>query len=479
MQKLPTKANTSPGAAYRPETSSSSVTKPVDRRQFLKQAGLAGVGLGMAGYFGSLGRAIAQSAPTPAKKFGPDDRIVVAICGTNGRGMTHINCFSGLPGVEIKYICDVDTRALEKGVKAATKKQGHAPQGLGDFRKALADPSVDVVSIATPDHWHTPMAILALAAGKHVYVEKPCSQNPREGEWLVQAVSQSQRVLQMGAQRRSFPKLRAIIDEIHNGLIGKTYFGKTWYTNNRVSIGHGKPAPVPEWLDYDLWQGPAPRKAFVDNLIHYNWHWRWHWGTGEALNNGTHEVDVCRWAMGLSWPTRVSSNGGRYAFEDDWETPDTQTISWDFPEGKTMSWECRSCNNFPVDQLSRGVFVYGTEGTALLDGNNYTIYDKKNKIVKQAKSNEVVDQTNILSSTGEDMDKLHFANFVDAVRNGTQPNCPATEGHNSVALLHLGNISWRVGRELYCDTTNGHILHDDDAMKLWQREYEPGWEPKV
>jgi predicted dehydrogenase len=449
----------------------------IDRRSFLKRASAAGVGLGLAGYWASAARAGTQTAAAP-KKFGANDRITAMICGTNGRGLAHVDCLTGLPGVEIKYICDVDTRAVTKGLAATAKKQANAPQGLGDFRKALADPDLDVVTIATPDHWHTPMAILALAAGKHVYVEKPCSQNPREGELLVQAAAQRQQVLQMGAQRRSFPNLRAIIGEIHHGLIGKTYFGKTWYANDRKSIGHGQPAPVPDWLDYELWQGPAPRRPFVDNLVPYNWHWRWHWGTGEALNNGTHEVDVCRWAMGLTWPTRVSSNGGRYAFQDDWETPDTQTISWDFPEGKTIMWEGRSCNGFPVEQLSRGVLVYGTEGTALLDGNAYTIYDRKGKVVKQAKSNEVVDPTNTLSSTGLDLDALHFANFIDAVRNGTPVTCPALEGHISTGLLHLGNISWRTGRELYCDTDNGHIRHDHAAMKLWQRQYEPGWEPK-
>jgi len=451
----------------------------IDRRHFLKQATVAGVGLGMAGYWNPPARADAAPSPAPAKSVGANDRITVAVCGTNGRGLAHIDCLTALPGVEIKYICDVDTRAVEKGIKETAKGQINVPQGLGDFRKALADPSLDVVTIATPDHWHTPMAILALAAGKHVYVEKPCSHNPHEGELLVQAVAKSGRVLQMGAQRRSFPNARAIIDELHHGLIGKTYYGKAWYANGRGTISHGKPAPVPAWLNYELWQGPAPRKAYVDNLIHYNWHWRWHWGTGEALNNGTHEIDVCRWALGLTWPTRVSSNGGRYAFQDDWETPDTQTISWDFPEGKTMSWEGRSCNSFPVEKLARGVLIYGTDGTALLDGNAYTIYDKKGKITKQVKDDSAVDATDTLSSTGLVLDQLHFANFMNAVRNGTPVNCPAIEGHVSVALLHLGNISWRMGRELYCDTTNGHILHDHDAMKLWKRQYEPGWEPKV
>jgi predicted dehydrogenase len=296
---------------------------------------------------------------------------------------------------------------------------------------------------------------------------------------LVQAVNKSQRVFQMGAQRRSFPNIRSIIAEVHNGLLGKAYFGRAWYDNNRASIGHGKPAPVPDWLDYELWQGPAPRRPFIDNLVHYNWHWRWHWGTGEALNNGTHEVDVCRWALGLNWPVRVSSNGGRYQFQDDWETPDTQTIAWDFAEGKTISWEGRSCNDYPVENLSRGVLIYGTEGTALLDGNAYTIYDRKNKIIKQVKGSENVDRTNTVSATGLDLDQLHFANFIDAVRNGTPPNCPVEEGHKSVALLHLGNIAWRVGRELHCDPANGHILKDRDAMKLWRRKYESGWEPKV
>ena len=451
----------------------------IDRRHFLKQAGVAGAGLALAGAWQGTAEAGPFSALAPARKVGPNDRVTAAVIGVNSRGKSHIASLTGIPGVEITHICDVDSRALAKGVELTAKKQAARPQGLGDFRKVLADPSVDVVTIATPDHWHTPMAILALAAGKHVYVEKPCSQNPYEGELLVEAVAKSGRVLQMGAQRRSFPHLRAIIQEIHDGLIGQTHFGRCWYVNNRASIGHGKPAPVPEWLDYDLWQGPAPRRPFTDNLVHYNWHWRWHWGTGEALNNGTHEVDVCRWAMGLKWPTKVSSNGGRYSYQDDWETPDTQTISWDFAEGKTMSWEGRSCQSFPVEGLERGVMIYGSEGTALLDGNAYTIYDKKKKIVKQAESGVVADPTDTLSASGAELDRVHVANFIDGVRNGTPVNCPATEGHPSVTLLHLGNIAWRTGRSLVCDPTNGHILHDHDAMKLWRRKYESGWEPKV
>ena len=290
----------------------------ISRRHFLKQTGTAGIGLSVA--LNSLTNTMGQSNLVPAGKMGASKNITAAVIGTNGRGLAHIDCLTSLPGIEVIYICDVDDRAIAKGIKEVAKKQAKEPKGLKDFRKALVDPTLDVVTIATPDHWHTPMAIMAMAAGKHVYLEKPCSQNPYEGELLLQAVDKYQRIVQMGAQRRSSAAMRQIIPEIHNGLIGKTYFGNGWYVNHRSSIGHGKPAPVPEWLDYELWQGPAPRRDYIDNLIHYNWHWRWLYGTGEALNNGTHEMDVCRWALDVNWPTRVSSNGGRYAFQDDWES---------------------------------------------------------------------------------------------------------------------------------------------------------------
>jgi predicted dehydrogenase len=451
----------------------------ISRRRFLKQTGTAGIGLSMAGYFNSPANAMGQSNLAPTGKIGASENIRAAVIGTNGRGLAHVDCLTSLPGVEVIYICDVDDRAIAKGIKAVAKKQATEPKGLKDFRKALADPTLNVVTVATPDHWHTPMAIMAMAAGKHVYLEKPCSQNPSEGELLLQAVNKYQRIVQMGAQRRSSAAMRQIIPEIQNGLIGKTYFGKGWYVNRRLSIGHGKPAPVPAWLDYELWQGPAPRRDYIDNLIHYNWHWRWLYGTGEALNNGTHEMDVCRWALDVNWPARVSSNGGRYAFQDDWETPDTQTISWDFPEGKSMSWEGRSCNDYPVEGRSRGTLIYGTEGTALLDGDDYIIFDKNKKIIKQAKGAEVVDPTNTISGSGMGMDTAHVSNFIETVRGNQQLNCPIAEGYKSVTLLHLGNIAWRVGRELNCDPANGHILNDHDAMQLWQREYEPGWEPRV
>ncbi|HEX3231796.1 MAG TPA: Gfo/Idh/MocA family oxidoreductase, partial [Pyrinomonadaceae bacterium] len=205
---------------------------PINRRRFLKRSGAAGMGLGMADYLSSLGKADSQTAPTSIRKIGANDKIKAAVIGTNSRGLAHISCLGNIPGTEIIYICDVDDRAIAKGIKEAATKQTAAPKGLKDFRKVLEDRSVDIVTIATPDHWHTPMAIMAMAAGKHVYVEKPCSQNPYEGELLLQAVNKYQRVVQMGAQRRSSAHMREIIPQIHAGLIGKTYFGKGWYANH-------------------------------------------------------------------------------------------------------------------------------------------------------------------------------------------------------------------------------------------------------
>jgi predicted dehydrogenase len=451
--------------------------KPLTRRDFLKKTGTAGLGLGAVSFLSPLAQA--QTAPS-TNTIGANNKLRIAVIGTNGRGLAHIQCLTrGVEGVEVACICDVDDRAIAKGIKETAKQQKAEPKASKDFRRVLEDKSIDAVTIATPDHWHAPMAIMGLVAGKHVYVEKPCSHNPREGELLIAAVDKYQRVCQMGNQRRSFPTMHEAMAQLHDGIIGKLVFARTWYTNKRGPIGHGKSAPVPEWLDYELWQGPAPRKPFVDNLIHYNWHWHWHWGTGEALNNGTHEVDVARWALGVDWPSRVTSNGGRYFYEDDWETPDTQVITWDYADGKTITWEGRSCNNYPTEGLDRGVLVFGTKGTALLENANYTIYDANRKVLKSAKANVGADPTNTLSASGIELDQLHVKNFLECIRTGSAPNSPITDGHKSVAMLHLGNIAWRVGRELNCDTSNGHIQNDEAAAALWQRNYEPGWEPKV
>lgn len=303
--------------------------------------------------------------------------------------------FAKQPNCRVTRICDVDSRALSKCIAAVDEITGQQPAGDKDLRKTFGQKDVDAVVIAMPDHWHAPAALLAMKAGKHVYLEKPCSHTPAEGEMLVEAAKRYKRVVQMGNQRRSWPNIVEAINEIKAGTIGNVYFGKSWYTNNRPSIGTGKETAVPEWLDWELWQGPAPRTAFKDNFIHYNWHWFWRWGTGEALNNGTHMVDLLRWGMELDFPTAVTSTGGRYYYKDDWEAPDTQVINLDFGGKKSMMWEGHCCNPFRIEGEAVGLLFYGEKANLLIGGGNeYKILDHKNQVIKHVTSNIRIDPRN-------------------------------------------------------------------------------------
>jgi predicted dehydrogenase len=338
---------------------------------------------------------------------------------------------------------------------------------------------LDALIIAAPDHWHAPAAILASKAGKHVYLEKPCSHNPHEGELLVAVQNKYKNVIQMGNQRRSWPNVMAAIEEVKNGSIGRVYFAKGWYTNNRSSIGIGKETAVPDWLDYELWQGPAPRKTFKDNILHYNWHWFWHWGTGEALNNGTHILDLMRWGLGVTYPKRVTSSGGRYRYQDDWETPDTQVINLEFDNNTLITWEGRSCNGRHVEAQSVGAAFYGEKGSVVIEGgNSYKVYDLDNKLIKDVKDTRPVNATDRMNPS-QALDALHFQNFFDAIKKGTALHSDIVGGHQSTLLAQLGNIALRSGGVLDTDPTNGHILHNRQAKKLWKREYQKGWEPSL
>lgn len=443
-----------------------------ERRDFLKKAvlGTAAVTIGAAlpGF----------SARSYKNILGANDRIRVAVMGVNSRGLALASNFARQTDCQVAHICDVDTRAAEACIAAVEKITGSRPQASPDFRKALEDKDLDALVVAAPDHWHAPAALLAMKAGKNVYLEKPCSHNPHEGELLVEAAGIFKKVVQMGNQRRSWPNVVKAIQELKGGIIGRPYFGKGWYTNNRGPIGVGKEVPVPEWLNWDLWQGPAPRMSYKDNIVHYNWHWRWHWGTGEALNNGTHMVDLLRWGLGVDYPTKVNSAGGRYAFHDDWETPDTQVINLEFGDKAAMTWEGRSCNGKPIEGAWAGAIFYAEKGSMLIDGNAYTIFDLKNKIIKEVKNDFQIDPRN-LSNPAEQLDALHIRNFFDGIRKGEKVNADIQSGHISTLLVQLGNISQRVGRTLDIDPGNGHILRDKEAKRLWSREYEKGWEMKI
>ncbi len=433
------------------------MTDSITRRQFLKQTSALAAGLGALG-----GVASVQGAKSP------NEKVVVAVIGCNARGMAHIAGYLPLAEAEIGYVCDVDSRAVSKGVAAVEKKQSKKPQGVKDFRTILDNKDVDAISIATPDHWHAPATILGCAAGKHVYVEKPGSHNLRESELMVAAARKHKRIVQMGNQRRSWPWVIESIDAVHKGEIGEVHFARGWYSARRTSIGHGQVVPVPEWLDYSLWQGPAPERPYQSNIIHYNWHWFWNWATGEIGNNGVHMLDLARWGLKVDLPGRVTCGGGRYFFKDDWETPDTMSATFDFGD-KGIAWDCTSCAPRGFEGANVGVNFYGDKGVVSIAGSNTAIYDLSNKVVREIKS----DKGGLF-----DYDTVHFKNFLDAIREGKPLRSEIEEGQKSTILCHLGNIAWRTGHTVNYDPKTGKVVGDEAAAALSGRAYRPGWEPK-
>lgn len=442
----------------------------LSRRRFVSSSLTAGAALA----FLPRNTARAQAAAS--------NKVVIAVAGIHSRGLELINKFAPVPGVELKYVIDVDNRYLPKAVETGNAAFGKAPRISTDFRKVLEDKDVDALIIATPDHWHAPMATLAAKAGKHVYVEKPCSHNPREGEILVEVAQKTGKLVQMGSQRRSIANVQQMAKEIQQGIIGNVFLAQCFYSRRREPIGFGKKVPPPAELDWDLWQGPAPRTAYRDNLHPYNWHWFWQWGTGEALNNGVHLLDVARWAMGVTYPTKACSFGGRWhdVGLDDWEAPDTQEIQLEFGPGKGISWFGRSCSTYGAPGYkANGIIFHGNKGTIDYDGSGtYSVYDLDNKLLKTV-GVEANKKVNLANSADPGLDDNHARNFIDAIRGSAELTAPIDQGHQSTLLAQLGNIAQRTGRALKIDPANGHILDDPDAMKLWTRDYEPGWEPTV
>jgi len=443
------------------------------RRDFVKKA--TGGALAMT----AGGILPAFSAKSYGSILGANDKIVVSMMGVNSRGKSLAKNFARQENCEVAHICDVDSRAIVSCQEAIKDRQKRKAKGYVDFRKSLESKDIDALVIAAPDHWHAPASLLALQAGKHVYVEKPCSHNPKEGEILVEATKRYGKIVQMGNQRRSWPNVVEGINAVKNGEIGKVYFGKGWYSNNRQSIGVGKNVAVPDWLEWDLWQGPAPRKSYQDNIVHYNWHWFWHWGTGEALNNGTHMIDLLRWGMEVDFPVKVSSNGGRYRYKDDWETPDTQVINLDFNKGVSMSWEGRSCNGKNIEGSSVGVMFYGEKGSILIPGgDSYTMFDLKSNVIKHVEGEKEIDSRD-LANPAEHLDALHIRNMFDGIMNGEKLNADIDSGHKSTLLVQLGNIAQRAGSSLDIDPSTGHIINNKSASQYWDRSYEKGWEMKL
>lgn len=419
------------------------------RREFLKQAGITVAG------------AMAASWGAPALIAAPADQLRLGVIGC-ARGLGLAKDFAKL-NTRIVYMCDPDEARLAKAQKATG-----AAHGVADLRRILDDKSVDAVVVAAPDHWHAPAAILACQAGKHVYVEKPCSHNIREGQLMIEAARRYQRVMQVGSQSRSTAALASGIRLLHEGAIGEVLVAKAWTCQRRVDIGREQPCDPPTGFDYDLWTGPAPLRPFQKNCHHYTWHWWYHLGTGDAGNRGVHEMDIARWGLGIEGhPSIVTGHGSKLFFEDDQQFPDTQYITFEYPaEGqrkrRLIIYEQRIWSPSLQDGQGDANAFYGPEGYMILSKHSgWKLFDRKGALVKEEQGVYSVPE--------------HAADFLAAVSTGKRPTADITIGHGSAIMAHLANILTRSGSHFLCfDPHTEQIVDNPQAQALARREYRAG-----
>lgn len=446
------------------------MSKP-NRREFIKKSVAATLGISALG-------AVGFSPKSYARIIGANDRLNVAIAGLGRRlGAFYEPIGLKSSNVNLLYLCDAMQSQMPKAAKNFEKWIDYQPKQEQNILKVLDDKEVDVLINATPDHWHAPGTWLALERGKHVYVEKPCSHNPHEGELLIALQKKYNKVVQMGNQQRSAPESREIIAAIHAGAIGKVYMAKAFYSNNRGPVPVAKQQAAPDGLDWELFQGPAPRKPYMHDTWDYNWHWYgWDYGTAETGNNATHELDVARWALQVDYPNEVMVVSGKMHYpEDGWTMYDTMDATFKFANGSIIQWEGKSRNNYKTYGTDRGTIIYGTEGSVYVDRGGYKQFDRTGKEIKSNLANN--NEGGTVLGGGGDMSTTHVVNFFNAVRGIEKQNSNIEEGAVSTLLCHLANISSRVGENLICDPKNGHILNSDKGKALWSREYEKGWEP--
>ncbi|MDC6406552.1 MULTISPECIES: Gfo/Idh/MocA family protein [Maribacter] len=439
------------------------------RRNFIKKTSAGTAGLTFGGML--------FSSASYGRILGANDKINCAVIGVRSRAKAHVKAIHADPNATILYSCDVDDVIIEEHNVWCQENIGYVPKVEKDFRKILEDRKVDAVFIATPEHWHAPMAILALQAGKHVYVEKPCSHNPHENELLTAAQRKYGKKVQMGNQQRSAITSISAIKDIREGIIGDVYKGEAYYSNNRGSIGKGTVIDVPKTLDWELWQGPALREKYKDNVHPYNWHWFRNWGTGEIHNNGTHEIDICRWALDVDLPNSVTSFGGKYTYDDDWEFVDNQQVTFSFDNDKFITWTGHSRGIMKPERPGRGITIYGSKGSIMLDRNFYQLYDLQGNLLKEEKEGGASETTN---TRGEgQLDVNHVGNFFNAIRQDESLHADIQDASITTMLCHLGNMAQDAGETLKIDTATGKVLNNEMAMNFWKREYAPGWEPKL
>lgn len=404
----------------------------------------------------------------PAGAKGANDRIRVAVLGVNGRGKTHIEEVMGLnekSNVELAYLCDPDMNVLQERAADFEKKYGRKVAIEQDFRRIYDDKTVDAVTLATPNHWHALQTVWACQAGKDVYVEKPATHNIYEGKKIIEAAYKYNRIVQHGVQLRSSVAIKEAIQHLQEGLIGRVYMSRGLVYRWRPDIGNKGISQIPAGLDYDLWCGPAPMRPFSKNLVHYNWHWHWNYGNGDVGNQGIHETDLCMWGLGVnSLPERITSMGGKFLWDDCKEVPEIQTSIYHYPKEKKMiQFEVRNwCTNLE-DGAGVGNIFYGDKGYLVVKGyDTYETYlgEKREKGPSRSEKGELT---------------LHFQNWFDAIRarDMSIQNGPVQTGALSSSLAHLGNISYRLGKQLEFDPVAERFIGNDidDANAMLSRDY--------
>jgi predicted dehydrogenase len=423
------------------------------RRRFLQ---LASTGL------------IASAVRPRRASAAPGDKVSVGLIGCGGRGMHDTQNHQSNPGVEITWVCDPDAGRL--GIAQRTFNIP-TERAVSDMRRVLDDPSLDAVIVTTPDHWHSPAAILACEAGKHVYVEKPISHNIREGRLLVEAAARNKVHVQHGTQSRSTQMMIDAVKLLREGIIGNVLVAKCWNIQKRGSIGRGQDTDPPAGFDYDTWVGPATMIPYRTNRVHNGWTWWYHFGTGDMGNDGVHDIDYTRWGLGVdTHPSKVSALGGKFANDDDQEFPDTQQVTFEYPgdgkpgNRKLFIYEQRLWSTNYPHNVDSGAEFYGTSGQMFLSRRGkIQVIDDKNKPVDIAVTPQPQD------------DAAHVRNFLAAIREEAKLNADALTGHLSTSLCHLGNISTRLGRSLDFDPATEQVIGDEEANRLVRREYREHW----
>lgn len=443
------------------------------RRKFISDTILGGAAVAMSG------PAMAMPAKNYRRIIGSNERINVAIAGLGRRvGAYYEPIAMKEANVELVYLCDVMRSQREKALQNVSKHINYTPKAENDIRKVIDDKNVDVLINATPDHWHTPGSIMAMKAGKHVYVEKPSSHNMQENEMIVAAARKYDKIVQMGNQQRSSNHTIEIIKDIHEGAIGKPYKAVAFYINSRGPVPVQKKAPVPEGLDWELWQGPAIHRDYTSETWDYNWHWYgWNYGTAEAGNNGTHELDIARWALEVEYPEHAKVIAGKRQFkEDGWEMYDSMEATFNFPGEKVIQWDGKSRNGYNTYGAGRGTIIYGSEGAAFVDRERYEMTDLSGKIIKEKRSGS--NEAGTALGGGGDSSTAHVINFFNSIRGKEKLQAPIDDASVSMAMVHYANMAYLTGKGFDIDERTGRVF-DRDAMKLWSREYEKGWEPTV